>query len=286
MALKSGISYRDWAYLSTMSTDISFSSTGLSLPLGALPITNMLSPRLREIGSSTPTLITGFYRLTLNITTSNTTTANEFDGSIGMTVGCISIMNHNFKEAGVTKIITKVYDLTNTLLYTISDSSPTIAFKDANYHRLMDQTYNSVSKVTVEIICGAAFLDAITIGRFWVGNYIEESFDGGWGFAHVAGGKENLSVGNDSYLHQKRNRKQMKFDFGAISESNAFGSHPTWFDMSATVSTDSDIIVLPRVETDSELQYLGIYGKLKRPIEIKHRAGPYFSTSLDVVALI
>jgi len=294
MPLGPGISYRDWVYLSTQDTSDTVVDLTVTTGSELIDINNLTTPRLKEVArvdaSSTELLNTVVFRL--EMTTQNFT-VNEHSREDYMSIGVLALLNMSANLiSSEIEITVKFWDSSDSYLgqeVRIFDSN-TILRKDILF--VFSEIYTGVKVVTVRIEETVSPAQNPTgehpmdFGRLWIGNYLEECFDGGWDMGHVDGGKESLSIGNDSHLSPKPNRKQMHFDFTDIDESRAFGSGATWFDLSTTVSTDSDIVVLPRVETDTELQYLGIYGKLKRPVKITHQAGPNFKSSLDVVELI
>ncbi len=301
MALGPGISYRDWVNKINDTQLLGSKEINLTLINGTelIDIKNLTTPRLRQITRVTPVLMdptlyppTGTsYTATFKLEMTYTGRINMYDGQQGMTIGCVSFLNHNLSltNGGDPNDIYIEVILKNEIGATMASESVKILdgkYEDKTIHFLLSQVYTGVYIAEISIIADVQILNTnFEIGRLWVGNYLEACFDSGYGFEYGSASKELLSSQNDSYLGDKTPRNKMSFDFTLIDESTVFGIN-SWKNLSKTISTNKDIIILPRTETQDLLEDLGIYGKLTKPARMDHDKGQYWNTSLDVVQLL
>jgi len=284
MALGSGFSYRDWVALSAVSSDITFSTAVANTNI--LPLANCTTPRPKQISRTTTTTLATHQIVAFTLEMTATTDGNEFDGKVGMTIGCIGAINHNMpldRDAYVQAIL---YDDVGGVIHSSSTYSATRQFEDASIYFLLDDVYTEVFKVVLLIGVEGVFSE-LDLGRLWIGNYLEADFDGNFGLLHGYAAKPKYSIGNDIHLRYKTPRKEMNFDFSLIDTAVVYGAGiDSWMDFSKWTSTNRDLVVLPNVADDDEKQYLGTYGILKRPMKLERLHGSYWSADFDVVELV
>lgn len=139
----------------------------------------------------------------------------------------------------------------------------------------------------------------VRAGRLWIADALEipGGVDAGWTLGLEDTGRVDESAGLQAYEDRRARRRRLRLDLKVKDAASVFG-----FAEGATIALDvpslqaaqlalggtGEVVVLPRTATaGSGLRLwprrLGVYGRLARPIEIRHTEGPYYSATLDVL---
>jgi len=285
MALGPGISYIDWVEKSGSEPAIAFTlKTGTEL----ITIENLRTVRPRQISRITPSSpVGGLIEVGFDLVATDFTDNNN---NYGMSIGCVSLINHNIPMGHPFKFTVTLLDSVGATIYSNTSVNYTTSYRNAKIYHLFDQVYTEVKTASISIKIAHdgtyQFNDDFELGRLWVGNYLETCFESGYSFSHASGGKPFLSIGNDAHIEKKRARQSMPFDFALINDNDVIYNDANWYNLSQEVSTDSNILILPRVEDVTVMQKLCTYGYLKREPVLTSGAGVYWSASLDVVELV
>ena len=143
------------------------------------------------------------------------------------------------------------------------------------------------------------------IGGIWVGNavVIPDGVEAQFSITTEPGATPVISRGGQSYMDADPPVRSVEYAIGNLDERQCWGSgvsdgfgnggirlQPEWWsDIQRRVSTGSPCICIPRTrEVPGALEKFwllntAMYGRLSRPINIEHQAGPYYRASWGVV---
>ena len=283
MALGSGFSYRDWAALSLDHSTLTLTTTNTEL----ITLQNSLTPRLKQVSRLTSVDIGIVQEVYYTLTMTGAGSHNNIDGLEGMSIGCICLINHNIDFSKEIQVDVTLLDDVGVLIANEISNSESSSFIGANKFFIFSQVWTGVFEVRITFRILEPDPINVELGRLWIGNYLEADFDNGYGFHHGSGAKPAFSIGNDIHLRYKQPRKEMNFNFELVQNDVVYGSGiDSWYDFSQWASTNRDLIALPNVTTDAEMQYLGTYGVLKKPMLIERSKGSYWSANFDIVELV
>lgn len=146
---------------------------------------------------------------------------------------------------------------------------------------------------------------AATFGGIWIGNAVEfeDGVDAQWTLGVAEAGSLSMSRGGQVYARPAPPRRTLRVALGNLDERHAYGiglPFDLWgrelgsnylFDAAKHLGASGACLMVPRVKiadlpsgVDRDwIRRTAVYGHLTRPIEIAHRAGPYFTSSIDMV---
>lgn len=145
----------------------------------------------------------------------------------------------------------------------------------------------------------------VTLGGVWVGNAVvfPDGVDATWTLGAVEAGTLSTSRGGQVYARRAPVRRTLRMGLGNMDEYTAYGigayydewgrqQGPDWMsDAQAHLGSTGACIAIPRSQVAQVgeigdrnwIKRAALYGHLTRPIEIAHRAGPYFSSAIEMV---
>ena len=143
-----------------------------------------------------------------------------------------------------------------------------------------------------------------TFGGIWIGNAVEfgDGVDAQWTLGVVDAGSLSTTRGGQAYARPAPPRRTLHVSLGNLDERTAYGiglPQDYWgrelgsnylSDAAKHLGATGPCIIVPRVKRadlpsgDRDwIRRTAVYGHLTRPIEIAHRAGPYYTSSIDMV---
>ena len=135
----------------------------------------------------------------------------------------------------------------------------------------------------------------VSFGGIWIGNAVEfsDGVDAQWISGAFDYGALSAARDGSAYASPGEVVRELRVSCSKLEEADAIGvgrglddlnreNAANWLtDASETLGTTGPCILIPRSASQTATR-LGIYGHLTRPIEITHRAGPYYSCEIAV----
>lgn len=144
-----------------------------------------------------------------------------------------------------------------------------------------------------------------TFGGVWVGNAVEftDGVDAQWALSVADAGSLSTTRGGQVYARPAPPRRTLRVTLANLDERTAYGIGLPAFDYwgrelgsnyladaAKHLGATGPCIMVPRVKpadlpsgNRDWIKHAAVYGHLTRPIEITHRTGPYYTSSIDMV---
>jgi hypothetical protein len=284
---KPGISYSDTVKYATKHPDVSGPSY-IQLLQGTevLDLLNMKTPQPRKVARITPN---GSNEIHLWVKW-----GGVYNKNLALNLGCIGLINHNLGVENTVTMDLYIYD-SNTDLHTFLNlplnyngagglsGYENSELSSVNHFTVLDTPVKDAVEVTIVL---KNVMSDFDIGRLWVGDYLEACFDAGWGLGYTGKAKINYSAGEDAHPVYSRRRKKASHPISNIHKTQAFGPGLTFQDLSLKCGRDSEIVLLPRTDSNEDINHISVYGLVQKDIMITHTKGDYFQTQIDVIELI